>query len=73
MDIIHRVIRLVDEHKESVDWVTPLTCARDPRCAPCYNQNSDCKTHGQDANAHPYKYGDRYSTITKGKRMKNVD
>lgn len=42
-DIINRAQSLVSEHKESVDWVRPLTLSRNPKFLPCSNVDSGCR------------------------------
>jgi len=46
-DEISNILILVDEHKLSVDWVKPLTLARDPRFIPCVDRNTQCRTHSE--------------------------
>ena len=43
-DFIDRIKRLVEEHKESVDWTYPLTLFRDPMYTPCANEATGCRT-----------------------------
>jgi arylsulfatase A len=47
-DVIQHIRNLVEKHKSTVDWVTPLTVARDPRFIPCVDQSSNCRTHIYD-------------------------
>lgn len=47
IDIVQRIIKAVDEHVKTVDWVTPLTLARDPRFTPCFDKDTKCRTHAQ--------------------------
>lgn len=43
-DMVAHIITLVAQHKDSVDWVTPLTLARDPDFIPCSNESTNCRT-----------------------------
>jgi len=44
IDLLEDILKLVEDHKESVDWVTPLTLARDPRFTPCFDKETNCRT-----------------------------
>ncbi len=44
-DLLKRAQNLVLEHKESVDWIGPLTLSRDPKFLPCSNAENGCRTH----------------------------
>lgn len=43
-DVIKKINALVNDHKSSIDWVDPLTLARDPRLIPCYDKSTKCRT-----------------------------
>lgn len=43
-DLIEKSLRLLSEHKASVDWTRPLTLSRDPKYVPCSNAEPGCRT-----------------------------
>jgi len=61
-DIIQEVKRRVAEHKLTVDWVTPLTVARDPKYIPCVDKRTNCRTHA-------YEYEEEYTQILDGNKV----
>ena len=42
--MITHIKSMVEKHKKTVDWVEPLTLARDPRLIPCFDYESNCRT-----------------------------
>ena len=43
-DLIERAQSLLLDHKESVNWIGPLTLSRDPKFIPCSNAKDGCRT-----------------------------
>lgn len=49
-ELINRAGTLLKEHKDSVDWTSPLTLARDEKYLPCSNAENRCRTVAQITN-----------------------
>ncbi|KAL7528107.1 hypothetical protein ACHAXR_002271, partial [Thalassiosira sp. AJA248-18] len=47
--LIDRALRLVSDHKGSVNWTDPLTLSRDPKYMPCSNVENGCRTTTQSS------------------------
>ena len=55
-DLVKRAQSLVLDHKESVDWMGPLTISRDPKYLPCSNVESGCRTSGTSSQVSDASY-----------------
>ena len=49
-ELIDRAESLLRDHKDSVDWTSPLTLARDDKYLPCSNAENRCRTVPQVSN-----------------------
>ena len=47
VELINRARTLLKDHKDSVDWTSPLTLARDEKYLPCSNAENRCRTVAQ--------------------------
>lgn len=44
MDLLSRIVDLVDEHKKSVDWTFPLALPTEAKWIPCVDPTTGCRT-----------------------------